>query len=312
MESAKDTLIRLLAENREKYHVEFRSYLSNHMAMALISLYQMGSSAERLKEYFEFYSARLVPSIPSTQYINASNWNQFLGQKKFYNDYREFFSAERQRLGGSTRELLSLYLPLLMEGVIGGAFHPILMVGYGVEILDFESELVIDGLAYLAYAFKSLGTLPAINPRTKKLFPKEILKRVFNEHSRRADYSDKQLDFPTKVNLLAAKEKDTLDKYDRLRIDTLSDTNDILDKIGISVVNLFSSTQDFFVLHGVTGLYAFKQAITCINPTDKTMAIRYFWRALVGIYILQGQPSVRPVNIKSWEKALTDLTRIPF
>jgi len=128
----------------------------------LISLYEMGATPQRLLDYYNYYVARLEPSIPSMKFINAGNWRFYLGTHQFYNDYKEFFKSEVTRLG-SLQSVVSEYVPILIEGVVGGAFHPLLTLGYGIEISDLDSgDLVIDGLAYLAFSFKSLGR---IDPR---------------------------------------------------------------------------------------------------------------------------------------------------
>lgn len=84
--------------------------------MSLVSLYQMGATPARMQQFYDNYVKRLEPAIPSTHFINSTNWRHYLGQRKFYNDYREFFQAEKKRLDNNIRLLVSEYMPLLMEG----------------------------------------------------------------------------------------------------------------------------------------------------------------------------------------------------
>lgn len=84
--------------------------------MALIALHQLGASSERLTEYYNNYILRLEPAIPSNNFITSTNWNLYLGERKFYNDYREFFRSERDRLNGDIKKLLNEYVPILIEG----------------------------------------------------------------------------------------------------------------------------------------------------------------------------------------------------
>jgi hypothetical protein len=44
-----------------------------------------------------------------------------------------------------------------VEGISGAALHPIIQLGYGFEV-DYIPN-VIDGLAYMAFAFNSLGKI---------------------------------------------------------------------------------------------------------------------------------------------------------
>jgi 20S proteasome subunit beta 1 len=306
--NTKDTLLDLLEQNRQNFHVQYHGYLSNHLAMAVISLYEMGASEERLRSFYSFYVARLEPSIPSTRFINSGNWKEYLGSQKFYNDYREFFSSEKERLGG-VRALIAEYMPVLVEGIIGGAFHPILLVGYGVEIMDLDQGiLIIDGLAYMAFAFKSLGTRKTSVAKIKSATPVKIFKRICKENPRKLDYQDTRLNFPTKIDLLKAKDLSVLDEYDLLRIDSTHDVNKVTDDIANALIGLYSCTRDFFILHGVTSCYAFKKALLCMNPQDKPAAVHYYFRALMGTYIVQNEPTLDIVNIRLWTRELKELS----
>jgi hypothetical protein len=84
--------------------------------MSLVSLYQMGATADRMQQFYDNYVKRLEPAVPSAGFINANNWRHYLGQRKFYNDYRDFFQAEKKRLDGNLRLLVAEYMPMLMEG----------------------------------------------------------------------------------------------------------------------------------------------------------------------------------------------------
>jgi hypothetical protein len=59
------------------------------------------------------------------------------------------------------------------------------MIGYGVEIMDLDNgELVVDGLAYLCYSFKSLGKNKVVAVKAKMYTPEELLRKVHDNNPR--------------------------------------------------------------------------------------------------------------------------------
>ena len=69
------------------------------------------------------------------------------------------------------------------HSVCGAAFHPIILLGYGIEILDFESELIIDGLAYMAFGYRSLGKLSEKHA-ARTYVARDLLKKVYITHAK--------------------------------------------------------------------------------------------------------------------------------
>lgn len=117
----KSDLHALLEYNRLQYHMEYRGkvlYCSINLLqralstmqrivslssltfyrMALVSLQQMGAGTQRMKEFFEEYSRNLEPAIGSQGIINETNWTYFLGQKRYFADYRDFFAKWRKKV----------------------------------------------------------------------------------------------------------------------------------------------------------------------------------------------------------------------
>jgi hypothetical protein len=89
--------------------------------------------------------------------INPQNWKEFLGKRKYYQDYVDFFENEVKQKG--VKRVIQEYFAILVEGISGAAFHPTIHLGYG-----FEGEYtpnVVDGLAYMSFAFNSLGKVNA-------------------------------------------------------------------------------------------------------------------------------------------------------
>ena len=43
-----------LLETSEKYHIEYRGFLSNHVAHGIIALAQLGATKERIQEFVDW------------------------------------------------------------------------------------------------------------------------------------------------------------------------------------------------------------------------------------------------------------------
>jgi len=110
------------------------------------------------------------------------------------------------------------------------------------------------------------------------------------------------------LDLLIAKELDTLRNYDQLKIDPTSYTDDIMNQIANLVIGLYSTTADFFILHGVTSCYVMRVVLRWLNVADRPDAIRYYLKALVGTYIIQNQPPLTSVNVDGYVDALNNVS----
>jgi hypothetical protein len=55
-----------------------------------------------MKNFAQKYSVKLEPYVPSQDKINASNWatTEYLGQKKYFLDYRIFLEQMRKKHTG--------------------------------------------------------------------------------------------------------------------------------------------------------------------------------------------------------------------
>ena len=90
-----DTLL-----NDDSFHIEFNGHLTNHNKHAVIALYRLGASADKIKDYYDNY-ARLTPygyalekPKPSKHNITAANWSSYLGMRTSFSAYVFFFTTE--------------------------------------------------------------------------------------------------------------------------------------------------------------------------------------------------------------------------
>ena len=133
---------------------EFLDYnvTANHAPMVLIALYRMGADHDQLRQYYakvEIGSTASEKRALQAQRIDRGSWTKYLGIFGAWSSYRQFFQDEIGKHG--VQEVLASYLPPLMRGVAGHAFHPLIRVGYGIDLND-KDEIAF-GLAYWASAY---------------------------------------------------------------------------------------------------------------------------------------------------------------
>ncbi|KZT73831.1 hypothetical protein DAEQUDRAFT_356373 [Daedalea quercina L-15889] len=160
------TVERLLQEDRETDHCFFGKVgLHNHLSHHLLAAYDLGAPSKLLQAIYDQERSGLSPidladrskGLVEKQEvaISSQDWTDYLGQEKYYANYLAFFIDEITQHGAG--EVLERYLfsrdanetgALVLLRFIGGAVHPIIQTGYGVE---FGSDaMVAQGLAQTA------------------------------------------------------------------------------------------------------------------------------------------------------------------
>ncbi|TDL15119.1 hypothetical protein BD410DRAFT_733140 [Rickenella mellea] len=154
----KTTLERLLAEDLEKHHcfytpIRFHNHLNHH----LLAAYDMGAPATLLQKIYDQESPSLSPinlidreknitgALDLT--ITRDNWAKHLGPEKNYIGFFAFFKGEIEEKG--VPSVLEEYLftekanahgaDMLLR-LVGGAVHPFIDLGYGVE---FNQPMIV-------------------------------------------------------------------------------------------------------------------------------------------------------------------------
>eukprot|EP00027_Filamoeba_sp_ATCC50430_P016750 CAMPEP_0168569020 /NCGR_PEP_ID=MMETSP0413-20121227/15903_1 /TAXON_ID=136452 /ORGANISM="Filamoeba nolandi, Strain NC-AS-23-1" /LENGTH=345 /DNA_ID=CAMNT_0008601425 /DNA_START=171 /DNA_END=1208 /DNA_ORIENTATION=+ len=272
------------------------------MAFGLLALYKLGAPSSRLEEFFDVYSKKLEPKIPSQSMINKDNYKEYWGQDKYFEDYYEFFSREIKCMG--TDNFIEYYFREAVNGLYGAAFHGIIAVGHGIQIADPEE--IAFGMAYLYFSHLPLGTLSS-NPPLKldHLNVDDVLLQIQNEKifdSLEAEGFQKTLGRilknPDYMNTVA--------KYD-LDIPEDSDVNSVLWAFIITITKIFAFTgaRDFFLLHGVTSCWSLVSTLVHIQDKKTILvSLREYWRALVLTYIVQGRKRYVPLSEEEMDKEL--------
>ena len=106
----------------------------------------IGASEEQLLKFYQKNSSHLSRQLPIDIIIDSTNWKLFLGNHIHNSSYRDYFLNEIKNY--NILKCLNTYLPILMRGASGGAFHPLIRFAYAVEInSDWEARFLVYGLS---------------------------------------------------------------------------------------------------------------------------------------------------------------------
>lgn len=253
------TLQRIEAAHR--FCAFYRGYLANHLPMALVALDAMGADDARLARFErEHVKTHLEP----------------IGNDPAFQRAVEALEARIARDGGEA--VLRFEVARLTAGVCSGAFHGAIRTAYALEC-DSVREMA-HALAYWGLAFQALPEPP---PFTGRETPHQVLcaiardarfaKRRFpgNNIAERLGNAAKHPEFAALVA-----------RVDPVKLD--------IDSLAAAVIRAYAASNDFTMLHGVTGTHAF--GMLAPFAPDPTRALAHLWQAVVAAYLGAGSPAV--------------------
>ena len=144
----------LLGQVLQRYHIEYEDHLTNHISQGLIALYRLGASEEQLQKWSDGYLQNTLDpvvnrAVPSEGRITEDNFRDYLGKKVHFLDYVDFYHGEITKRGLS--HTITRFMEILHRGECGAAFHAMIQLGYGADVMN--DGVMAEGLAYLSYAY---------------------------------------------------------------------------------------------------------------------------------------------------------------
>lgn len=275
-----------LVKDGQKFSSEYKigdlAGVSSHLPMCLFARFKIGATDDQLIWFYDKYTPRLEPKNND---LSEIVWKEQLGKHEFNSEYVKFFASELQKLG--LKGVLQKHLPLLFKGVGGGAFHPLIRLGYAIE-MDNESE-VIEALASWA-----MGHLPLnIANIQQEGNTVEILN---NLSAFGFDTSNYQTSGVYKRMLNAS--------FDPSFQENLRLPEDIsLPSLAESAVRIFLARPSFACIHLVTATHALRQVLPFLGEPNE--ALRDFWLAFTATYVSEGAPKLMEssgVKNRAWEE----------
>ncbi|TRM68879.1 hypothetical protein BD626DRAFT_624338 [Schizophyllum amplum] len=165
---------RLLQKDFETHHCFFNDKgFHNHLSHHLLSVYDLGGSANLIQSIFDAENAYQRPIIQGPEdkipTITTENWTSYLGKEITYPAYLKFFNDQIAEHGSQPTIERYIFSPeangngtIMLARLVSGVLHPWIQLGFGVE---FQQEyLVAMGLALTAMHNPTYPEVLADNP----------------------------------------------------------------------------------------------------------------------------------------------------
>ena len=267
--ASESVLQSLLERHREVDRVRY-DVPASHAPMVLIALYRLGATDSDLENYYSNLQVNIPEPVSESPVIESENWPHHLGELSAASSYCRFFESEIERVG--SEETLRTFLPRFMPGVAGHAFHPLLRVGYGVDLGD-DMEIAF-GLGYWAAAYLPN---PEIPEDKVAIDPLELL-RTLSEIPSLASLKPESRSIVGRIDSFYS-HKDFQGALRPLRFGT----NKPLEEISHILAEAFGDYHHFAMLHGVTSCHALRAVLPYCE--DRQKVFTEYWYAVCATYL---------------------------
>jgi hypothetical protein len=263
-------------EQAHRFSAIYGKGLASHHPMAIAALDAMGASDADLDHFESHYLPKLEPMPSPVVTIQEGDEAAHLGAgRSAFPEWVVYFSAAIARDGAEG--VLRRWVDRLTPAVAAGAFHGAIRTAFALES-EAKDELA-HGLAYWASAYV---TLPLPAEPSGSLSPHEVLGAIAADPERAGKSGGSSI---TGRAIAAAR----LPAFAG-RVASLDPGKLALDEIARATIRAYAATGNFALLHGVTGVHAFR----VLGPyaSDSGAALADLWGAMVAVHIGEGAPPV--------------------
>ena len=272
----------------EDFGPEYGPGFSSHGPMAAEALLALGRG-DAVVDWVTAYRRRLrgnpSPGLP----VFGGYWFEALGSIGRYADWVDCFEEELREEDWCT--VLNVWVPRLLPGMVGAAWHGAIRTGHAVRSLNREESPakireLARALAYWAARYQSLPGFPL--PRVEARSPLAAIDRV-----------------PSLPDGERLKEGLIYEKVRRLggfapfeRVINLTEPPDDVWPFAVDLLEAFvrvylanAKTRGSVItfIHGVTGPGAVCLMATCLLPDISRVALRYAWQASAALHAAIGR-----------------------
>ena len=241
--------------------------------MVLIALYRMGADGDQLRRYYNSLQVDAMTSEAVSQQAPptvAAHWMARLGDFRACGSYCRFFKSEIDRRG--FEEVLRCYVSTLMTGVAAHAFHPLLRLGYGIDLMDPE-EIAL-ALGYWAATYLPA---PDVSESKSGTGPIDLLNTLANTVSLRAIRPESR-SIADRIREFYSHED-----FRGLLRPIRFDAERPLQEISLAIAEAFVENHHFTMLHGVTGCHALRMILPYCDNLQKVLSD--YWYAICATYL---------------------------
>ncbi|WP_288131397.1 questin oxidase family protein [Microbulbifer sp.] len=269
-----------LLEAGSRYHVHYGDRLANHLPMVLIALDKMGGSQRQLQHAFD-RSAPQLQLRPGSPVHDIDHIADCRNRDDLFPSALRYYEQQLKQLG--IAKCLQQELPALLPSIATAAFHGLIRTAYGVDARHLEE--IAMGLAYWNLEYHTLTSSDQKAP----VAAGEIIARVAEQYS----------DIPVAPGNIADHMQAVTGQPDWM--ETAIQPQQLgLEDIARVAIRAYLGTNDFTLLHGVTGCHALRLILPyCKNQES---ALRYFWQGLVIAYLSTGPKVIQSPDSDETER----------
>ncbi len=249
-------------------------HLTNHLPMALVAKANLGADDDELRRFATIYARRNVPLAAVQHELTRANWTSAIGDRGASGDLRDYFVRAVNDAG--IDETLTAHLPSLLPGISGAAFHGAIRLAYALEVQS--PSRVAAGLGYLAEVAAPLG--PVTPSDAKSDDPVELMVNFSSSHRWMSPGEDQNIG---KRMHSVAHQASFQSLASSLQLDEHTGQ-----KLAEAALLLYTSTDDFTALHGVTGMAAISSLRQWID--DPSLVDLFSFQALAAAYLTIDAP----------------------
>jgi hypothetical protein len=262
----------LLKRHQESDLVRY-NVAHNHAPMVLIALYRLGADEDQLRRYYDSLQTD-TPTIesasPQAPPIVAAHWTKRLGDFDACGVYCRFFKSEIDQRG--VEAVLRSYVCRLMTGVAAHAFHPLLRLGYGIDLMDHD-EIAL-ALGYWAATYLPA---PEISASRADTGPIDLLKTLVKSASLRA-ITPESRSIAARIGEFYSHED-----FRNLLRPIRFEAQRPLQEMSLAIAEAFVENHHFTMLHGVTGCHALRLILPYCDNLQRV--ISEYWYAICATYL---------------------------
>ncbi|KAI8137036.1 hypothetical protein BJV82DRAFT_718483 [Fennellomyces sp. T-0311] len=148
----------LIEKNHAEHDIFFNtSGFHNHLIHHYLAAYSMGADTKRLQEIYDDHASYQRKLPPSVADLTRENYKSELSNRAAYTSYLKLFQKEIEQHGMIDTIRRWVFSDDMLSRTIGGAYHPLIHIGYAVEF-NLPS-VAAEGLAMAACTEPNLSSL---------------------------------------------------------------------------------------------------------------------------------------------------------
>ncbi|ORY98912.1 hypothetical protein BCR43DRAFT_471384 [Syncephalastrum racemosum] len=191
----------LLLKNHREHNIFFNEKgFHNHLTHHFLAAYSWGASPQRLQQIYDSHASyqRQMPPLLKHE-LTRSNFQSDLGKREAYASYLRLFSNEIENNGMIPTIRRYVFSGDMLSRTLGGAFHPIIHLGYAVEF-DLPG-LAAEGLAMATCTEARFSQIPKLQSAQDYKIPapaanaastaRDMMSQVTNEFASRVGFGNK-------------------------------------------------------------------------------------------------------------------------